>query len=176
MNFFTLPGNELDDRAWDALDRFYRSTVDRHGNVASLTPAFFAEIRRTHSDRLLAVLAYQGGEPIAGTINFVRGKTMYGRYWGSASHLPMLHFELCFYRLIEHAIAHRLGTFEGGAGGEQKLARGLLPQRTYSTHWIRHRGLAHAIGDYIAREAKAVEAEMRACLAHSPFARLRPSL
>ena len=174
LRIFTLPGNELDDRAWDALDHFYRSTVDRYGNVASLTPAFFAELRRTHADRLLAVLAYRGAEPIAGTINFVRGNRMYGRYWGSASHLPMLHFELCFYRLIEHAIANRLGTFEGGAGGEQKLARGLLPQRTFSAHWIRHRGLANAIGDYIAREAKAVEAEMRACLAHSPFARLRP--
>ena len=176
LRIVTSPGSELDDRAWNALDRFYRSTVDRYGNVPSLTPAFFAEIRHTHADRLLAVLAYQGDKPIAGTINFKRGNRLCGRYWGSASHLPMLHFELCFYRLIDHAIAHRLATFEGGAGGEQKLARGLLPRRTFSAHWIRHRGLAHAIGDYIAREAKAVQAEMRACLDHSPFARARPSL
>jgi len=176
LRIVTSPGSELDDRAWDALDRFYRSTVDRYGNVASLTPAFFAEIRRTHADRLLAVLAYEGGEPVAGTINFTRGNRLCGRYWGSSLQLPMLHFELCFYRLIEHAIAHRLVTFEGGAGGDQKLARGLLPRRTFSAHWIRHRGLAHAIGDYIVREAGAVQAEMQACLAHSPFARARPSL
>ena len=176
LRIVTSPGDELDDRAWDALDRFYRSTVDRYGNVAALTPAFFEEIRRTHAHRLLAVLAYQGDEPIAGTINFVRGGRLCGRYWGSASPLPMLHFELCFYRLIEHAITHRLATFEGGAGGEQKLARGLLPQRTFSAHWIRHHGLAQAIGDYITREAMAVEAEMRACLEHSPFARARPPL
>jgi len=176
LRIVTSPGHELDDRAWDALDRFYRSTVDRYGNVAALTPAFFHEIRRTHADRLLAVLAYRGDEPIAATINFTRGRRLCGRYWGSASHLPMLHFELCFYRLIEHAVAHRLGTFEGGAGGEQKLARGLLPRRTFSAHWIRHRGLAHAIGDYITREAMAVEAEMRACFDHSPFARARPPL
>jgi hypothetical protein len=176
LRIVTLPGNELEDRAWQALDQFYRSTVDRYGNVASLTPAFFDEIRRTHADRLLAALAYRGDEPIASTINFVRGKRMCGRYWGSASHLPMLHFELCFYRLIEHAITHGLATFEGGAGGEQKLARGLLPTRTFSAHWIRHRGLANAITDYIAREAKMVEAEMHACLAHSPFARTRPPL
>ena len=176
LRIVTLPGNELDDQAWHALDRFYRSTVDRYGNVPSLTPAFFTEIRRTHAQRLLAVLAYQGDEPIAATINFVRGKRLCGRYWGSALHLPMLHFELCFYRLIEHAIANHLDTFEGGAGGEQKLARGLLPRRTFSAHWIRHRGLAHAIGDYITREAMAVAAEMRACLDHSPFARARPPL
>jgi uncharacterized protein len=165
-----LPGSELDDRGWQAIDRFYRSTVDRYSNVASLTPTFFAEIRRTHADRLLAALAYRDDEPIAATTNFTRGNRLYGRYWGSAQHLPMLHFELCFYRLIEHAIAHRLGAFEGGAGGEQKLARGLLPQRTFSAHWIRHRGLARAVGDYIARESVAVAAEMRACLEHSPFA------
>ena len=176
LRIVTLPGSELDDRAWEALDRFYRSTVDRYGNVASLTPAFFAELRRTHADRLLAVLAYQGDEPVAGTINFTRGNRLCGRYWGSERHVPMLHFELCFYRLIDHAITHRLATFEGGAGGEQKLARGLLPRRTFSAHWIRHRGLADAIGDYIEREASAVQAEMRACLDHSPFARTRPSL
>ena len=176
LRIMTSPGGELDDLAWNALDRFYRSTVDRYGNIPSLTPAFFAEIRRTHADRLLAVLAYRGNEPIAGTINFTRGNRLCGRYWGSALHLPMLHFELCFYRLIEHAIAHRLAIFEGGAGGEQKLARGLLPRRTFSAHWIRHRGLAQAIGDYIAREAKAVQAEMHAGLDHSPFARTRPSL
>jgi predicted N-acyltransferase len=176
LRMVTLPGSELDDQAWEALDRFYRSTVDRYGNVASLTPAFFAEIRRTHADRLLAVLAYRGDEPVAGTINFTRGNRLCGRYWGSALHLPMLHFELCFYRLIDHAIAHHLATFEGGAGGEQKLARGLLPRRTFSAHWIRHRGLANAIGDYIEREARAVQAEMHACLDHSPFARARPPL
>jgi predicted N-acyltransferase len=176
LRIVTLPGNELDDQAWHALDRFYRSTVDRYGNVASLTPAFFHEIRRTHADRLLAVLAYRGDDPIAGTINFARGNRVCGRYWGSALNLPMVHFELCFYRLIEHAIANGLATFEGGAGGEQKLARGLLPRRTYSAHWIRHRGLSHAVGDYIAHEARAVELEMSACLDHSPFARAQRSL
>jgi predicted N-acyltransferase len=176
LRIVVLPGSELDDRAWHALDRFYRSTVYHHGNEPSLTPEFFAEIRRTHASRLLAVLAYRGDEPIAGTTNFTHGDRVFGRYWGSALHLPMLHFELCFYRLIEHAIVNRLGTFEGGAGGEQKLARGLLPRRTHSAHWIRHRGLAHAIGDYIAREASAVEAEIHAGLDHSPFARTRPPL
>jgi len=147
--------------------------VDQYGNIAFLTPAFFQEIRAHHAHRLLAVLAYRGDEPIAATTNFLRGGRLFGRYWGSAVHLPMLHFELCFYRLIEHAIDNRLHTFEGGAGGDHKLKRGFLPQRTYSAHWIRHPALADAVATYVNEEAQAIEAEMRACLDGSPFARSR---
>jgi predicted N-acyltransferase len=85
----------------------------------------------------------------------------------------MLHFELCFYRLIEHAIARRVQTFEGGAGGDHKLKRGLLPERTHSAHWIRHPGLRKAVSDYVAYEAEEVKAEIRAGLQASPFARSR---
>jgi predicted N-acyltransferase len=166
-------GQALDDRGWAALDRFYRSTVDQYGNIAFLTPAFFQEIRRTHADRVLAALAYRGDEPVAGTINFLRGERLFGRYWGAAVTLPMLHFELCFYRLIEHAIAGRVQTFEGGAGGDHKLKRGLLPERTHSAHWIRHPGLRKAVSDYVAYEAEEVEAAIRAGLQASPFARSR---
>jgi hypothetical protein len=175
LRIVTALGTDLDDRAWSALDRFYRSTVDQYGNVAFLTPAFFAEIRHTHAHRLLAVLAYRGEEPVAATTSFVRGKRLYGRYWGSAEPFPMLHFELCFYRLIEFAIAHGLEGFEGGAGGEQKLKRGLLPRRTFSAHWIRHPALADAIADFVEREAVAVREEMRAHWECSPFARGTPA-
>jgi predicted N-acyltransferase len=170
LRIVAAPGNELDEQAWAALDRFYRTTVDQYGNVASLTPEFFAEIRRTHAHRLLGVLAYRGDEPVASTLSFMRGRRLYGRYWGSAEPLPMLHFELCFYRLIEYAIDHGFERFEGGAGGEQKLKRGLLPRRTFSAHWIRHPGLAQAIADYVAQEAEAVRGEMAGQMEASPFA------
>jgi predicted N-acyltransferase len=164
-------GSELDDRAWAALDRFYRATVDSFGNMVPLPPAFFAEIRRTHAHRVLGVLAYRGDQPVASTLSFVRGKRLCGRYWGTAESLPMLHFELCFYRLIEYAIEHGLATLEGGAGGEHKLKRGLVPQPTHSAHWIRHPGLSAAVADYIVREAEAVREEMAEGQRHSPFAK-----
>ena len=172
LRIVTASGAQLDDRDWDALYRFYRSTVDNYGNFAPLSPEFFAEIRRTHADRLLAVLAYSGNEPVAATTNFVRKTRLFGRYWGGATPLPMLHFELCFYRLIEYAVANQLQVFEGGAGGEQKLKRGLLPRRTHSAHWIRHRGLAAAIRDYLGREAATVDRQICEGMAHSPFARV----
>ncbi len=170
LRVVVAPGSALDERAWAAVERFYRATVDEYGSTAFLTPAFFREIRHYHAHRILATLAYQGEEPVASTLNFMRGGRLFGRYWGSAQHLPMLHFEMCFYRLIEYAITHRLRIFEGGAGGEHKLKRGLLPERTHSAHWIRHPALARAIANYLHQEALAVEAEIRACLEASPFA------
>jgi uncharacterized protein len=169
LRILVAPGTELDQGDWEALDTFYRATVDGYGNVAFLRPAFFHELRVTHAQRVLAAIAYQGSQPVASTLSFVRGGRLCGRYWGTALALPFLHFELCFYRMIEHAIAERLDRFEGGAGGNQKLKRGLLPQRTHSAHWIRHRGLARAVADYVSREASAVDVEIRAQLESSPF-------
>jgi predicted N-acyltransferase len=166
----TMFGSELDDRGWQALDRFYRSTVDRYGNVASLTPAFFAEIRRTHADRLLAVLAYRGDEPIAATTNFTRGIGFAAATGEARSTCPC-----CTSSCASTADRTRHRPSPGHLRGRRRRRAEAgarpLPQRTFSAHWIRHRGLAHAVGDYIAREAMAVEAEMRACLEHSPFAR-----
>jgi len=170
LRIVTARGDDLDDQAWAALDRCYRATNDQYGNVASLTPEFFPAIRRTHAHRLLAVLAYAGTTPIAATTNFLRGDHLYGRYWGCDKPVPLLHFELCFYRLLDYAIAHGLRTFEGGAGGEQKLKRGLLPHRTYSAHWIRHPGLFRAVANFIDLEANAVAERIAIELNHSPFA------
>jgi predicted N-acyltransferase len=169
LRIVTAIGSELDERDWLALDTFYRTTVYRYGNIDALTPEFFAELRRTHARRLLAAIAYDGREPVAATTNFVRKDRLAGRYWGCARPIPFLHFELCFYRLIDYAIAHGIARFEGGAGGDQKLKRGLLPRRTFSAHWIRHPGLARAVADYVVREAAVVEEEIHAELAHSPF-------
>jgi uncharacterized protein len=81
----------------------------------------------------------------------------------------MLHFELCYYQLIDRAIAKQQTLFEAGAQGEHKLKRGLAPAFTHSAHWIRHPGLAEAIGGFVEREAAAVEAEVREYAAHTPF-------
>jgi hypothetical protein len=164
-------GSEMDDRAWAALDQCYRATVYAYGNIDFLTPEFFVHIRRTHAERLLAALAYRDGEPIAAAMAFVRGRRLCGRYWGSLMPLPMIHFELCYYRLIEHAISHGIECVEGGAGGAQKIKRGFAPVPTHSAHWIRHTGLRRAIAEYVKEEAEVVDEEIRVATAASPFAR-----
>ncbi len=106
---------------------------------------------------------------MAGTLNFEKGPNIYGRYWGCLEELPMLHFELCYYRLIDRAIERRCTRFEAGAQGEHKLKRGLAPAFTHSAHWIRHPGLAEAIDDFVKSEAVAVAERAREYAAHTPF-------
>ena len=169
LTFRTATGSELDPRDWDALRSFYLENVARHGGIAYLGGRFFDVARETLAHRLVATLAYRGREPVAGTINFEKGPHLYGRYWGCLADFQMLHFELCYYRLIERAIERRQTLFEAGAQGEHKLKRGLVPSFTHSAHWIRHPGLAEAVDAFVRREAAEVTAEVAAYEAHSPF-------
>ena len=169
LTFRTATGAELDDRDWRALHAFYRANIARHGGIPYLTERFFHVARETLSHRLVATLAYRDGEPVAGTINFEKGGHLYGRYWGCLDDFQMLHFELCYYRLIERAIERRYTLFEAGAQGEHKLKRGLAPALTHSAHWIRDGGLADAVAAFVEREAVEVGEEARAYEEHSPF-------
>jgi uncharacterized protein len=169
LTFRTAIGAELDDRDWTALRAFYVENVARHGGRAYLTEAFFDLAREALPHRLVATLAYRGSQPVAGTVNFEKGAHLYGRYWGCLDDFQMLHFELCYYRLIEHAIERRQTLFEAGAQGEHKLKRGLVPAFTHSAHWLRHPGLADAVASFVEREAEAVAAEVLAYAEHSPF-------
>jgi predicted N-acyltransferase len=163
LTFRTATGGELDERDWQALHAFYVANIARHGGIPYLNERFFRVARETLPDRVVATLAYRGTEPVAGTINFEKGTHLYGRYWGCLDDFQMLHFELCYYRLIERAIERRYTLFEAGAQGEHKLKRGLAPAFTHSAHWIRDRGLAGAIAAFIERE------EARIYEQHTPF-------
>jgi predicted N-acyltransferase len=165
----TASGVELEPRDWRALHGFYVANVGRHGGIAYLKERFFDVARETLAHRLVATLAYRGDEPVAGTINFEKGPHLYGRYWGCLEEFQMLHFELCYYRLIERAIERRYTLFEAGAQGEHKLKRGLAPAFTHSAHWIRDAALSEAIASFITREAGAVAEEARFYDQHSPF-------
>ena len=169
LTFRTASGGELEPRDWQALHAFYRANIARHSGIPYLTERFFDLARTTLAHRLVATLAYRGEEAVAGTINFEKGPHLYGRYWGCLDDFQMLHFELCYYRLIERAIERRHTLFEAGAQGEHKLKRGLAPAFTHSAHWIREPALASAIAAFIEREAVEVAEEARLYEQHSPF-------
>jgi len=166
-----LKGPELGDLEWSALRRFYRSNCAAHGSQAYLTPTFFETIRETHAHRLLVAMAFEGDTPRAASINFTKGAHLYGRYWGCGAHYEHLHFELCYYRLIEHAIEAGLSHFEAGAQGFHKLKRGLLPTEIHSAHWVRDPHLARAVGEFLPSEAFSVKAEIAHLMERSPFHR-----
>ena len=169
LTFRTATGDELDAEDWASLQRFYATNVARHRGIEYLQPAFFEIIREKLGHRVVATLAYRGKKAVAGTINFEKGRHLYGRYWGCLEEYEMLHFELCYYRLIERAIERRYTRFEAGAQGEHKLKRGLLPTLTHSAHWIRHPRLADAIGEFVIAEAAEVKQRVALYAAHSPF-------
>lgn len=165
-------GGELTSDEWSLLDQFYRDTCARKGSEPYLSETFFECLRASNAkDRLVAVLAEDGEKLVAATINFEKGAHLYGRYWGALEAYDSLHFELCYYRLIERAI--RLGhtRFEAGAQGIHKLKRGLLPARVSSSHRIENERLREAVFDYVAREAMGVDHEIAELMKESPFHR-----
>jgi hypothetical protein len=171
LRLSTLEGPALGPREWAALQRFYETNTDKHGSPAYLTPAFFAILREELPQRVVATFAHRGDEPVAGTLNFERGQHLLGRYWGCTEEHEMLHFELCYYQLIDRAIARGLARFEAGAQGEHKLKRGLDPTLTHSAHWIRDAELARAVDRFVDNEASLVREEVAQYQQLSPYRR-----
>jgi predicted N-acyltransferase len=164
-----LTRSDLTEDVWDAFFAFYMDTGSRKWGRPYLTRAFFSMVGQTMRDRILLVMAKRAGRWIAGAINFIGHDTLYGRNWGAVEHHPFLHFELCYYQAIDYAIAHKLRRVEAGAQGEHKLARGYLPQTTYSAHFIANPALRRAVADYLARERAYVRAAGEELAAAAPF-------
>lgn len=171
LDIRVLRGPELTPKDWSALAAFYFDTCHKRGSGPYLTKRFFELLARDLAHRVTAVLAYKNGEPIAGTLNFEKGKHLYGRYWGCTEELSSLHFECCYYRLIEHAIAHGHTRFEAGAQGTHKLRRGLMPAAVHSAHAVTDPRLRAAIGEFLGREAAQLSYEMAQLAEHGPFRR-----
>ncbi|MEG0558043.1 MAG: peptidogalycan biosysnthesis protein, partial [Comamonas sp.] len=85
-----------------------------------------------------------------------------------------LHFEACYYQPIEWCIANGIARFEGGAQGEHKMARALLPIVTPSAHWIAHPAFADAIGRFLERESEGMAGYVQELQAHSPLRQSEP--
>jgi hypothetical protein len=134
-----------------------------------LTRTFYSLIGESMAEDVLLVMARRNHRWIAGAINFIGSDTLFGRHWGAIEHHPFLHFEVCYYQAIEHAIKHRLKVVEAGAQGEHKLARGYVPQTTYSAHFIADPGLRRAIADYLKRERAYVAEAGRELAEAVPF-------
>ncbi|MGB8222166.1 MAG: GNAT family N-acetyltransferase [Polyangiales bacterium] len=166
-----LRAEDLSASDWHALEGLYRATCGRKGSYPYLTPEFFALAPSALDASPLVFAAKRDGRIVAASINFAKGGNLYGRYWGAAQRHEMLHFELCYYRLIEHAIDHGMRRFEAGAQGTHKLRRGLMPVPIHSAHWIRHPVLDQAIADFLRREASAVQYEIDELSQHGPFRR-----
>lgn len=164
-----ITGAECDADLWLQIHRYYEHTFEVKSGVPTLTLGFFLEVARTMGDRIVLVLAERAGRLLACAINFRSKKTLYGRFWGSLDAYHSLHFEACYYQGLEYCLREGLETFEPGAQGEHKIARGFLPVRTWSAHWISEPNFRGPIHAFCEREREAMQEQCEELAAMSPF-------
>ena len=169
LHIRVLTGAEIAEDHWDAFFAFYMETGSRKWGRPYLTRAFYSEIAATMARDVVLIMAKREGRWIAGAINFIGSDTLFGRHWGAVEHHPFLHFEVCYYQAIDFAIARGLKTVEAGAQGEHKIARGYLPQTTYSAHYIADPGFRRAVADYLKHERAHVAEAVRELTEAGPF-------
>jgi predicted N-acyltransferase len=164
-----LSGSDLTESVWDAFFAFYMDTGSRKWGHPYLTRSFYSMVGETMRDRILLVMAKRNGRWIAGAINFIGSRTLFGRHWGAIEQHPFLHFEVCYYQAIQYAIAHKLARVEAGAQGQHKIARGYLPTTTYSAHYIVDPALRRAVADFLEHERACVAEEIEEFEQAAPF-------
>ena len=164
-----LRGQDIDAAALDFFYDCYCRTYYEHGNPPYLNSGFFQRLHEQMPDTIVLIVAMQGDTPVAAALNLQGGGALYGRYWGSTSFVPGLHFETCYMQSIEYCIANKLSRLEGGAQGEHKIARGLLPTPTWSAHWIADPRFSEAIEDFLNRETAAMQDYLGELEMHAPF-------
>jgi len=170
-----LRGREITEAHWDAFFAFYIETGSRKWGRPYLNRKFFSLLGASAvGERCLVMLAQRGTRPIAGSFHMIGGDCLFGRYWGAVEHQPFLHFEMCYYQAIDYAIQHRIARVEAGAQGEHKLARGYLPTKTFSVHYIADPALRRAIADFLVREREHVDAACEELAEYAPFRKATP--
>jgi hypothetical protein len=171
IGFTVHEGRAIDRPLWDFFHECYRATYAAHHSTPYLTRDFFTRMADTLPEHWVMFVARRGEQPIATSliaIDRARGAA-WGRYWGATEYVPCLHFEACYYQPLQWCLAQGFGRFEGGAQGEHKMARALMPVATCSAHWLRDPRFAGAVADFLASEGRGVAAYIDELRERSPF-------
>lgn len=169
--FTALRGDEIEAADWDFFYRCYTLTYRAHHSTPYLTRDFFRRMASTLAPHWLMFVARQGTRRVAASLIAIDAEhgSAFGRYWGAIEPVPLLHFEACYYQPLAWCVANGFRRFEGGAQGEHKMARGLLPVQTWSAHWLAHPQFAQAVADFLAREGAGVESYLDELNERRPF-------
>ncbi len=188
VRFRWARGPDIGAADWDLFYRCYERTYREHGNPPYLSRAFFEALATTQPGHWLLFVAERAGRPIAtslialsqdstcpdGLFGTHTEAVAYGRYWGALERVDCLHFEACYYQPLQWCIAHGVARFEGGAQGEHKMARALLPVATPSAHWLAHPAFADAVQRFLAREDQGMAAYLDELAQRSPLRQGEP--
>ncbi|HEB95314.1 MAG TPA: N-acetyltransferase [Sedimenticola thiotaurini] len=168
-------GHDAGEAEWRAFADFYQRLFERKWGMATFNHGFFHEVAQQLPEQVLLVLAERQGRYIAGALMYRSDDCLYGRHWGAIETVDGLHFEACYYQGIEYCIERGLQRFEPGAQGEHKLARGFLPVRTCSSHWVAAGGLRQPVARFCADERAAVADYIERMENASPYRRPDPA-
>jgi predicted N-acyltransferase len=173
VSFQALRGTEISPTDWDFFYRCYVHTYRAHRSTPYLTRAFFTEMARTLPEHWLLIVARHDQQPVAASLLALdpAQQVAYGRYWGAVQDIPHLHFSACYYEPLDWCIRQGWQRFEGGAQGEHKMARGLLPVRTHSAHWLAHPAFNDAVARFLEREGQGMAAYLNELNDRTPFKR-----
>ncbi len=177
VQFRWIQGRDIGDADWDFFYRCYERTYLEHGNAPYLSRTFFAAMQRDMPENWLLFVAERAGRPIASSLiglssahaDASQPRVAYGRYWGALERVDCLHFEACYYQPLQWCIEQGYARFEGGAQGEHKMARALLPVKTSSAHWLAHPAFADAVARFLEREGQGVHEYIDNLQQRSPF-------
>lgn len=174
VSFRWSRGADIAKTDWDFFYRCYERTYREHGNPPYLSRDFFQRMADTLPEAWLLFVAERDGKPIAASLIALSTQqdgplVAYGRYWGALERVDCLHFEACYYQPLAWCIAHGAQRFEGGAQGEHKMARALMPVKTTSAHWLAHPAFSDAVERFLEREGAGIENYMDHLGERSPF-------
>jgi predicted N-acyltransferase len=175
VTFRALRGDKITAADWDFFYRCYERTYREHGNPPYLKREFFRRMAAQMPGNWLLFLASRNGRDIASSLIALSTdpdgtpSVAFGRYWGAIERVDCLHFEACYYQPLQWCIEHGVPRFEGGAQGEHKMARALMPVKTHSAHWLAHPAFADAIERFLEREGAGIETYLEHLEARSPF-------
>ena len=184
VRFRWAHGSDITPADWDFFYDCYERTYLEHGNAPYLSRDFFQRMQDELPQAWVLFIAEREGRPIASSLIAVsadpvcaggpkdpktQAPVAYGRYWGALERVDCLHFEACYYQPLQWCIDHGVQRFEGGAQGEHKMARALLPVQASSAHWLAHPAFANAVEDFLQREGAGVSHYLEHLQTRSPF-------
>jgi predicted N-acyltransferase len=179
VQFRWCQGADINSADWDFFYRCYERTYLEHGNAPYLSRDFFEQMQSNMAGNWLLFIAERNQQPIACSLIAVSGgdqkggqghpKVAYGRYWGALERVDCLHFEACYYQPLQWCISQGYQRFEGGAQGEHKMARALLPVKTQSAHWLAHPAFSDAVARFLEREQEGVGNYLEDLAQRTPF-------
>ena len=175
VQFRWARGADISSADWDFFYRCYERTYLEHGNAPYLSRRFFAAMQADMAENWLLFVAERDGQPMASSLIALSSEgpgqphVAYGRYWGALERVDCLHFEACYYQPLQWCIAHGFARFEGGAQGEHKMARALMPVPTTSAHWLAHPAFSDAVARFLEREGQGVDQYLDHLRERSPF-------